>query len=172
MSWSPIHIVQQFQDLGADRPARIVLVGAAATCARAGRIRVWRWTGGRLPDAAVQARVYEAVTGVVDLENTLMIGERFGIWPAECYTVEVELPPETFGTMVMAEAEARPGPALRAEIGFDPGAAADRLASRAAGLAIRGDAARAVAAKGARDLAPVASFHRTRVTGTKTRRHS
>ena len=49
MTWSPIHVVQRFQDEGAIRPDRLVLVGAAATCNCPGTVRAVRWIGGRLP---------------------------------------------------------------------------------------------------------------------------
>ena len=171
MSWSPIHIVQQFEDAGA--PERIVLVGAASACDVAGRVSAWRWYGGLMSEADVQERVYEAVTGVVDLENTLMIGERFGIWPKECYTIEVEIPAATFGMMVMAEAEGVSGAALARGVGFDPWAALEKLAADAASIALHGYAAAvAVGSKRASDLLPVASFHRIRVAGAQTRREA
>ncbi len=103
MTWSPIHIVQRFQDEGAIRPNRVVLIGAAAVSVAPGRVRGFRWAGGKVPGAAMQERVYEAVTGVVDLENTLIIGSHFDVWPDEVFCVEVDLPAVTFGNMVIAD---------------------------------------------------------------------
>src|SRR6516162_9211579 len=74
MSWGPIHIVQRFQDSEAIRPERVVLVGAASVSTKPGRVQAYRWLGGKLPINATQERVYEAVTGIVDIENTLAIG--------------------------------------------------------------------------------------------------
>ena len=51
----------------------------------------------------MQERIYEAVTGVVDLENTLIIGTHFDVWPDEVFCVEVDLPADTFGNMVIAD---------------------------------------------------------------------
>lgn len=161
MSWSPIHIVQQFEE--AARPTRVVLVGVAAQCRQPGRVTAWRWTGGALPDAAVHDRVYEAVTGVVDLENTLMIGARFGIWPEEVFTVEVELPAETFGTMVIAETGGLAGAAMARAVGFGPANVVDGLARAAASLAAQGDVGEIEPReKSAGDLLPVASFLHSR----------
>jgi len=171
MTWSPIHIVQQFEDMGADLPDRIVLVGAASVCACPGRVRAWRWSGGCLPDAAMQERIYEAVTGVVDLENTLMIGEKFGIWPTKCYTVEAELPAETFGTMVMAETRKLSSASLVRGLGFDPALTIARLAATATCLA-RGDDRDLAGLKQAADLVPVTSFHHATTTGPAPRRQS
>lgn len=103
MTWSPIHVVQRFQDEGAIRPRRVVLIGAAAVSLAPGRVRGFRWAGGVVPGAAMQERIYEAVTGVVDLENTLIIGSHFDVWPDEVYCVEVDLPADTFGNMVIAD---------------------------------------------------------------------
>ncbi len=103
MTWSPIHVVQRFQDEGAIRPKRVVLIGAAAISVAPGRVHGFRWTGGKVPGAAMQERIYEAVTGVVDLENTLIIGTHFEVWPDEVHCVEVDLPADTFGNMVIAD---------------------------------------------------------------------
>ncbi len=103
MTWSPIHVVQRFQDEGAIRPKRVVLIGAAAVSVAPGRVRGFRWAGGNVPGAAMQERIYEAVTGVVDLENTLIIGTHFDVWPDEVFCVEVDLPADTFGNMVIAD---------------------------------------------------------------------
>ena len=103
MTWSPIHVVQRFQDEGAIRPRRVVLIGAAAISVAPGRVRGFRWAGGKVPGAAMQERIYEAVTGVVDLENTLIIGSHFEVWPDAIYGVEVDLPADTFGKMVIAD---------------------------------------------------------------------
>ena len=164
MTWGPIHIVQQYQDEGGPRPARLVLIGYASVSTGPGRVTAHRWTGGVLSDAAVQERVHEAVTGVVDLENTLMIGERFGIWPPECHTVEADIPADTFGHMVMAESAGRDGDAaLTALLGFSPARMVDEVIAAAVDLAANGPAARTdVTPKGAGDLVPPVSFMRDR----------
>ncbi|MBA3667710.1 MAG: hypothetical protein H0W65_08305 [Sphingomonas sp.] len=121
MTWSPIHVVQRFQDEGAIRPRRVVLIGAAAVSVAPGQVRGFRWGGGTVPGAAMQERIYEAVTGVVDLENTLIIGSHFGVWPDEVFCVEVDLPADTFGNMVIADSlgdQARVG----SDSGFSPSA--------------------------------------------------
>ena len=49
--------------------------------------------------------VFEAVTGVISLDNLLVIGEHFGIWPKELITVEVQLGDNAFGDLVLSEIE-------------------------------------------------------------------
>lgn len=161
MTWSPIHIVQRFEDAGAERPSRLVLVGAAATSSAPGAVRAFRWKGGTLPAAAVQARIYEAVTGIVDIENTLMIGEHFGVWPRETYTVEVDMAADTFGRMVIADSAGRAGDALNAELGFSPASVIAEIARLAVALARSGEAAEvSLRPKSVASLVPVAPFIR------------
>ncbi len=164
MSWGPIHVVQQFQDEGAVRPRRLVLVGAASVSVVPGRVRAFRWMGGSLPAQAMQERVYEAVTGIVDIENTLMIGTHFGIWPDEAYTVEVELAADTFGRMVIADSQGVSARDLADELGFSPETAVAELAEMAAALALCGpEAGVSAEPKSADELATVEPFIRNRI---------
>jgi hypothetical protein len=166
MSWGPIHVVQRFQDPEAKRPQRLVLVGAASVSAEPGRVRAFRWRGGKLPPEAVQERIYEAVTGVVDIENTLVIGEHFGIWPDECFVVEADMPAETFGCMVMADSEKRAqDPMLARQLGFSPVRMRRHIAAAAAALAMKGAKARVpLEEKFASALPANAKFMRNRFT--------
>jgi len=167
MSWGPIHIVQQFQDEGAVRPRRLVLVGAASVSVRPGRVRAFRWMGGSLPAQAMQERVYEAVTGIVDIENTLMIGTHFGVWPDEAYTVEVDLPVDTFGRMVIADSQGVSRRELETQLGFAPETAIADVAEIAIEFARRGPKARVSAEpKSAAELARVVPFIRNRIAAT------
>lgn len=138
MSWGPIHVVQRFQDQ-AVKPERLVLVGGSSVSTEPGRVRAFRWMGGGLPDQAVQERIYEAVTGIVDIENTLVIGEHFDIWPVECFVVEADIPGNVFGSMVMADNEKQGDDAsLTRELGFSPRRLQEELAEVATALAIDG----------------------------------
>ena len=164
MTWSPIHIVQRFQDgsLAADR---LVLVGAADVCRDPGRIACHHWQGGSLPPEVLQERVYEAVTGIVSLDNTLMIGEHFGVWPGEVLTVELEMAPQTFGEIVMAEAErAADRASLLTRLGFDPIGATEQLAQLVIACATGGAAASVDSLpKSAATLVPHPSFSHTAI---------
>jgi hypothetical protein len=121
MTWGPMHVVQRFQQADVPRPDRVVLIGAAAICRSPGAVAAYRWQGGALPPVEMQDRIYEAVTGIVDLENTLMIGTQFGIWPNAAWSVEADLPADAFQRMVMAESEGwADEAALAAHLGFSP----------------------------------------------------
>jgi hypothetical protein len=136
MTWSPLHIVQQFQDPRTVPLERLVLVGAAAISVEPGRVRALHWRGGKLPDQCVQDRIYEAVTGIVDIENTLVIGEHFGVWPTECFVVEADMPANTFGRMVIADSENwADDVSLQHHLGFSPAKMRNEIATVTAALA-------------------------------------
>ena len=89
LNWGPVAIVQDFQ-ASAAKPDRIVLVGALDRGLISGTVSCRRWAGGKLDAAGVQRRMFEAVTGVISLDNLLVIGTHFGIWPAETFSVELQ----------------------------------------------------------------------------------
>jgi len=94
LSFGPIAVVQRFQD----RPGyydRIVFVSGVERGREPGRVYCYRWRGTLLDDAQVQERVAEAVTGVISLDNLLIIAQRFGVLPRDVTIVEVE--PEDTG---------------------------------------------------------------------------
>ena len=69
---------------------RLVLVGAVRRGREPGAVETYRWNG-ELPGAdELQARVGEAVTGVISLENTLLVVAELGGLPDDVRVVEVE----------------------------------------------------------------------------------
>lgn len=112
MNWGPIAIVQDFQAQSIQYD-RMVLVGAIDRGLKPGTITCRHWLGGKLDNLAIQDRVFEAVTGIISLDNLLVIGEHFKIWPKELITIEVQLADSTFGDLVLSELE------MNAEIGED-----------------------------------------------------
>lgn len=104
MNWGPLAIMQDFQAT-TDKPERVVLIGALDRGLAEGSVICRRWNGGTLDDAAVQHRMFEAVTGIISLDNLLVIGERFGIWPRETFTVELQWRESGFGDLVLGEIE-------------------------------------------------------------------
>lgn len=164
MTWGPIHIVQHFQDDNGPRPRRLILIGGSSTSAVPGAVTAYKWGGGKLAATLLQERVYEAVTGIVDIDNTLAIGEHFGIWPAETYAVEVDLPMNCFGDMVIADSAGRREDAdLSALLGFSSAASIVRLVEAVAALAVGEVDGQALAQKVTTPLARGASFTRNRI---------
>jgi hypothetical protein len=108
MNWGPVAIVQEFQAL-AHRPDRVVLMGALDRGLPHGTVTCRRWVGGPLDTAAVQRRMFEAVTGIISLDNLLVIGSHFGIWPEDTFTVELQWPESGLSDLVLDEAASRAG---------------------------------------------------------------
>ena len=104
MNWGPIAIVQDFQAQPL-KPERVVLVGALDRGLPDGSVCSRRWGGGAIDLAAVQRRMFEAVTGVISIDNLLVIGAHFGVWPSETFTVELQWPESGLGDLVLGEIE-------------------------------------------------------------------
>jgi hydrogenase maturation protease len=103
ISYHPVGLSQNLEE----RPAydRLVLVGAVRRGRRPGTIHAYRWDG-ELPDAEeVQARVSEAVTGVISLENTLVVCGALGGLADDVRVVEVEPADDGWGEGFSPELE-------------------------------------------------------------------
>ncbi len=94
LHFGPIHVVQWLEE----RPGhfdRMVFVAAVARGRMPGGVYSYRWQG-LLPDAEeIQQRIGEAVMGVIDLDNLLIVAQHFGVLTADVVVVEVE--PEDTG---------------------------------------------------------------------------
>lgn len=91
-SYNPIALVQRLEDEPEDRRfGRVVLIAAAERPGRApGTVAAYRWNGALPSPEVIQAAVAEAVTGVIALDNTLIIARHLGALPGEAVVVEVE----------------------------------------------------------------------------------
>jgi len=87
--FGPIHMMHWLKE----RPGcfdRMVFVGSVVREREPGRVHAYRWDG-VLPDAGeIQQRVTEAVTGIIHLDNTLIIGQYFGVLAPDVVVVEIE----------------------------------------------------------------------------------
>ena len=130
MSWGPVAIVQSLQASDA-RYDRAVLIGAVQRGRPPGTVMAGHWQGGTLAPQLMQERMFEAVTGIVSLDNLLVIGEHFAVWPPELLTVEVELPKTCFGDIVIAESgNGVMNDQLEADLGFRRAAVIDALVAQ------------------------------------------
>jgi len=173
-TWSPVHIVQRFENDEMPRPDRLVLIGLSATSSKPGNVQACQWHGGQASELAVQERVYEAVTGIVDLENTLMIGEYFKAWPKECFTIEADMQANTFGRLVMADSEgwSKDEDALLEHFGFSPKQQCQRIIDMAEDIARHGEAtALPLLDKSAASLTPVQPFIQNHAATQKGNTH-
>jgi hydrogenase maturation protease len=105
VSYHPVGLSQNLEErLDYDR---IVLVAAVARGRSPGSVTSYRWDG-RLPDRdEIQTRVSEAVTGVISLDNTLVVCGALGGFPDDVRVVEVEPASEQWGEELSPEIEER-----------------------------------------------------------------
>ena len=95
LSYGPIGVMHNFDD----RPPydKIIFLAGVNRNRRPGQISCYRWRHG-LPDPdEIQARIGEAVTGVISLDNLLIISTYFKKLPEDVVVVEVEPADETWG---------------------------------------------------------------------------
>src|SRR5688500_3197632 len=96
LHFGPIHVVQWLEE----KPCyyeRVVLISGIKREREPGDIYAYRWNRA-LPNAQeIHERICEAVTGIIGVDNLLIIGGHFGIWPDEVVVVEVEPCEEEFG---------------------------------------------------------------------------
>lgn len=105
LNWGPVAVVQMFE--AEDPPfERVIILCAIERKGRPiGQIDVFKWMG-KLPDEEqIQACVGDAATGVISVENLLVIGEYFKVWKDEVYLVDVEPGPEVAGEQWTKEVE-------------------------------------------------------------------
>ena len=102
LSYNPIAVGQRLEDEPADRRfERAVVVGAVERDGRRpGTVTAYRWDGTLPDDAEIQRAVTEAVTGVIALDNTLVVTRHFGALPDEVVVVEVEPAVHEFGDVL------------------------------------------------------------------------
>ena len=105
LSYHPIGLSQNLQE----RPPydRLVLVAAVGRGRTPGTVESYRWDGRLPPPHEVQARVAEAVTGVISLDNLLVICGALGGLPDDVRVVEVEPEDEGWGEGFSATVESR-----------------------------------------------------------------
>lgn len=97
LSYGPIAVLQWFQD-EPDRFDQAIFVGAMPRDGGLpGELRTYRWNPVELPPDDVHARVAEGVTGIVSLENLLMIADYFDVLPATTLVIEIEPVEVEFG---------------------------------------------------------------------------
>lgn len=105
LGYHPVGFTQNLQER--PRYDRIVLVGAVRRGRTPGTVTAYRWNH-ELPDVKeIQDRVSEAVTGVISLDNLLIVTEALGGFPDDVWVVEAEPADEGWGEGFSPEIEAR-----------------------------------------------------------------
>jgi hydrogenase maturation protease len=98
LSYNPIAVVQRLEDEPPDgRFERAVVVAAVERGRTPGSVTAYHWDGALPADEDIHRAVTEAVTGVIALDNTLVVTRHFGALPDEVIVVEVEPAVHEFG---------------------------------------------------------------------------
>lgn len=107
-SYNPIALGQWLEAEPLERRFdHLVFVSAVSRAGRRpGTVTAYRWAGTLPPDEDVQRAVAEAVTGIIALDNTLVIGTYFKTFPASVSVVEIEPRIHEFGAELTPEVAA------------------------------------------------------------------
>lgn len=90
MNWGPIAVIQYLESLETPFDRVVFLIAIERAHREIGEISLYQWKGGLPDDKQIQACVGDAATGVISVENLLVIGEHFKVWPKEVYLIDVE----------------------------------------------------------------------------------
>jgi len=96
LNYGPIMIYQTLE-ASPIKYDKVVLVAAAKRERNPGTLEIYRWNGKLPEDAEIQTRIEEAITGVIDLDNLLIVCKHFGVLPDDVTIVEVEPQTEAWG---------------------------------------------------------------------------
>jgi hydrogenase maturation protease len=104
LSYGPIGVLQDLDNCAPYE--RIIFVAGVKRNQSPGTIYCYRWEH-QLPDVDdIQARVAEAMMGVISLENLLVIATYFGKLPRDVVVIEVEAADDTGGEGLTPAVEA------------------------------------------------------------------
>ena len=98
LSYNPIAVAQWLDDGAPGRRFdRAVLVGAVERGRRPGAVTAYRWDGVLPAPDEIHRAITEAVTGVIALDNTLVVTRHLGALPDDAVVVEIEPAAHAFG---------------------------------------------------------------------------
>ncbi|MGQ0764311.1 MAG: hypothetical protein ACT4OZ_01425 [Gemmatimonadota bacterium] len=91
LSYGPVAVAQWFQEESEREPIdRAVMIGAVERGRQPGALSIYRWDR-QLPEPTrIQECIVEAVTGIILLDNTLIVCEWMKALPPETIVIEVE----------------------------------------------------------------------------------
>lgn len=99
VSYNPVAVAQRLQDEPeSSRFELLVLISAVERGREPGAVTAYQWDG-RLPaDDEIHRAVTDAVTGIIYLDNTLVVTRHLGALPDRIAVIEIEPLVEAFGT--------------------------------------------------------------------------
>lgn len=105
LGYHPFGFSQNLDDR--EKYDRIVLVGAVARGRAPATVEAYRYDHVLPSKEEIQDRVSEAATGIISLDNLLVIAEQFGSLPEDVRVVECEPADEGWGPGFSPELEAK-----------------------------------------------------------------
>jgi hydrogenase maturation protease len=88
--YGPIAILDWFEESPGKRFERAILAGAVERGREPGTLVTYSWLPVTSDPELVQERVSEALTGVISLENLLIVAQHFGALPPDTSVIELE----------------------------------------------------------------------------------
>lgn len=103
VSYNPVAVAQRLQDEpDASRLEVLILVSAIERGRSPGTVTAYRWDGLLPSDEEIHRAVTDAVTGIIYLDNTLVVTRHLGALPERVAVIEIEPLVEAFGTPMSA----------------------------------------------------------------------
>ena len=107
LSFGAIAVLQWFQDFPGKYDRVIFVSAAERTGRKPGTLDVYKWEFAPLDETVVQESVAESVTGIISLDNLMMILQYFKALPPEVVVLDLEPVDSNIGFECSAEITAR-----------------------------------------------------------------
>ncbi len=96
--WGPISILHWFEESPGKKFDRAIFAGAIERGREPGKLYTYAWLADRPDPEVVQERISEALTGVISLENLLIIAHHFEALPPDTTVIELEPVEQEWGS--------------------------------------------------------------------------
>jgi hydrogenase maturation protease len=108
ISYNPIAVVQRLQDEPSDGGFELAVIAGALQRPgrRPGTLSVYRWDNVLPAPEDIHEAITEAVTGIISLDNTLVVARHFEALPATVVVVEIEPDAHEFGSALTPAVDA------------------------------------------------------------------
>ena len=107
VSYNPVALMQWLQGDAKGQFERAIFISAVERAGRLpGCVDAYRWDGVLPSEPLIQQAVADAVTGIISLDNTLVVAGYFKALPPQVAVVEIEPREHEFGTELSPEVTA------------------------------------------------------------------